>query len=448
MLKFFITTFGCQMNIYDSELMAGILQAYGYQQVFEPRDAGLIIINTCSVREHAEERAFANLWDLYHQAPKKAKKPVFCVAGCTAKKMGEEIFQKYPFVDLVVSPANVYDLPKLVNTFQKTRRKQLAIKNQTSYIKKNFPVIHANKIKALVTIMQGCNNYCAYCVVPYVRGAEISRPLKNIVAEVKGLAKKGYREVTLLGQNVNSYHDSKNDFTDLLKKISSLPGLLRVRFMTNHPKDMSGTLIKAIGQLDKVCGHVHLPLQSGSDRILKAMNRGYTASHFLGLVKALRRAKPDIAITTDIIVGFPGETKKDFQKTLALVKQAKFDASFVFKYSPRPGTSAAELADDVSATEKQRRLELVNLAQQKIARELSQNLIGKEVEVLVEDLATDGKNLFGKTTGYRTVIIDTSLAPGQRSTTNDQRLPLGQLIPVKITSAKNWTLYGKSAIRE
>jgi tRNA-2-methylthio-N6-dimethylallyladenosine synthase len=297
-------------------------------------------------------------------------------------------------------------------------------------------VIHANKIKALVTIMQGCNNYCAYCVVPYVRGAEISRPIKNIVAEAKDLVKKGYREITLLGQNVNSYHDGKNDFTDLLKKISSLPGLLRVRFMTNHPKDMSGALIKAIGKLDKVCGHVHLPLQSGSDRILKAMNRGYTAAHFMGLVNALRRAQPDIAITTDIIVGFPGETKQDFQKTLVLVKQAKFDASFVFKYSPRPGTSAADLTDDVSAAEKQRRLELINLAQQKIARELSQSLIGKTMDVLVEDLATDGKNLFGKTAGYRTVIIKAPPAY------------IGQLIPIKITSAKNWTLYGKSAIRK
>ncbi len=434
MLKFFITTFGCQMNTYDSELMAGILHAHGYQQVFEPQDAGLIIINTCSVRKHAEERAFSNLWDLYHLHSKKAKKPVFCVAGCTAKKMGKEIFQKYPFVDLVVSPSNLYDLPKLVNTFQKTRQKQLAIKDRTGYIKKNFPVIHANKIKALVTIMQGCNNYCAYCVVPYVRGKEISRPLKNITAEVKNLMKKGYREVTLLGQNVNSYHDGRNDFSSLLKKISSLPGLLRVRFMTNHPKDMSGSLIKAIGKLDKVCGHIHLPLQSGSDRVLKAMNRGYTAAHFLGLIKALRRTKPDIAITTDIIVGFPGETKKDFQKTLALVKQAKFDASFVFKYSPRPGTKAAGSANDVSAAEKQRRLELINLAQQKIARELSQSMIGKKVEVLIEDLATDGKNLFGKTAGYRTVIIK---APP---------VYIGQIIPVKITSAKNWTLYGKSAI--
>jgi tRNA-2-methylthio-N6-dimethylallyladenosine synthase len=206
--------------------------------------------------------------------------------------------------------------------------------------------------------------------------------------------------------------------------------------MTNHPKDMSGTLIKAIGRLDKVCGHVHLPLQSGSDRILKAMKRGYTAAHFLGLVRALRRAKPDIAITTDIIVGFPGETKQDFQKTLALVKQAKFDASFVFKYSPRPGTKAAGSADDVSAAEKQRRLELVNQAQQTIARELSQGLIGKTMEVLVEDLATDGKNLFGKTAGYRTVIIKAPPAF------------IGQLIPIKITSAKNWTLYGKSAIKE
>ncbi|MDD5354091.1 MAG: tRNA (N6-isopentenyl adenosine(37)-C2)-methylthiotransferase MiaB [bacterium] len=428
--------------------MAGILHEQGFQQVFEPKDAGLIIINTCSVRKHAEERAFANLWDLYHLTPKTAKKPIFCVAGCTAKKMGEEIFRKYPFVDLVVSPANIYGLPKLVNTFKKTRQKQLAIKNQASYIKKNFPVIHANKIKALVTIMQGCNNYCAYCMVPYVRGAEISRPLKNIVAEVRGLVKKGYREVTLLGQNVNSYHDGKNDFTDLLKKISSLPGLLRVRFMTNHPKDMSGTLIKAIGKLDKVCGHVHLPLQSGSDRILKAMNRGYTAAHFLQLVRKLRQAKQDIAITTDIIVGFPGETKKDFQKTLSLVKQAKFDAAFVFKYSPRPGTTAAELADDVSAAEKQQRLEKINQAQQDIARKLSQSLIGQQVEVLVEDLATDGKNLFGKTAGYRTVIIDASVAPNQRPATSDQQLSLyiGQLIPVKIITAKNWTLYGKSAI--
>jgi tRNA-2-methylthio-N6-dimethylallyladenosine synthase len=434
--NFFVLTFGCQLNSHDSELMAGILHAHGYQQVFEPKDAGLIIINTCSVRKHAEQRAFSNLWDLYNQVPKKAKMPIFCIAGCTAKKMGEEIFRKYPFVDMVVSPANIYDLPKIINNFNKTGQKQLAIKNQTSYIKKNFPVIHTNKVKALVTIMQGCENYCAYCVVPYVRGREISRPLKNITAEVRDLVKKGYREVTLLGQNVNSYHDGKNDFTDLLRKISGLPGLLRIRFMTNHPKDMSDKLIRTIGQLDKVCGHIHLPLQSGSDKILKAMNRGYTAAHFMNLVNKLRRAKPDIAITTDIIVGFPGETKKDCQRTLSVIKQAKFDASFVFKYSPRPGTTAAELADDVSASEKQQRLEMINQAQQKIARKLSQGLIGKNVEVLVEDLATDCKNLFGKTAGYRTVIIK---APSAY---------IGQLIPVKITSAKNWTLFGKSAIKE
>lgn len=430
----FILTFGCQMNTYDSELMAGILHEQGYQQVFEPTDAGLIIINTCSVRKHAEDRAFSNLWDLYNQAPKSGKKPIFCVAGCTAKKMGEEIFKKYPFVDLVVSPANIYDLPKILNAFQKTGKRQLQIQNRTDYIKRNFPVIHANKVKALVTIMQGCENYCAYCVVPFVRGKEISRPVRNIVAEIKGLIKKGYKEVTLLGQNVNSYHDGKNDFTGLLKKISSLPGLLRVRFMTNHPKDMSDKLIKVIGKLDKVCGHIHLPLQSGSDKILEKMNRGYTAAHFLNLVNKLHRSKPDIAITTDIIVGFPGETKKDFQETLSVVKQAKFDASFIFKYSPRPGTTAAELADDVSAAEKQRRLEKINQAQQKIARELSLSLIGQTIEVLVEDLATDGKNLFGKTAGYRTVVIQ---APPKF---------IGQLIPVKITSAKNWTLFGKSAI--
>jgi tRNA-2-methylthio-N6-dimethylallyladenosine synthase len=279
--------------------------------------------------------------------------------------------------------------------------------------------------------MQGCENYCSYCVVPFVRGQEISRPLKNILSEIKGLVKQGYKEVTLLGQNVNSYRDGKADFTNLLAKVNDLAGLKRIRFMTSHPKDMSDKLIEAMAGLEKVCGHVHLPLQSGSDRILKKMNRGYTSAHFLGLVRKLKRANPGITITTDIIVGFPGETSQDFQNTLKVVGQAKFDASFIFKYSPRPGTAASLLEDNVPAAEKQRRLEAVNKLQQEIARRISRGLVGQNLEVLVEDLATDQKNLFGKTTGYRTVVI------------NGTKSHIGKLVPVKITACKNWTLYGK-----
>ncbi len=419
------------MNTYDSEVIAGILHANGYQQIFDPKDAGLIIINTCSVRKHAEERAFANLWDLYHEAPKTAKKPIFCVAGCTAKKMGKEILKKYPFVDIVVSPSNLYDLPKIIATCQKTKKPQLQIEDKIGYIKKNFPVIHTGKIKALVTIMQGCDNYCSYCVVPFVRGKEISRPIKNIVTEIKSLVKKRYKEVTLLGQNVNSYRDGKNDFTDLLKRVNAIPGLKRIRFMTNHPKDMSDKLINTMAKLDKVCRHVHLPLQSGSDWILTKMNRGYTTAHFLGLVRELRQAVPGITITTDIIVGFPGETEDNFRATMEVARQAEFDAAFVFKYSPRPGTNAGLLKDSVPAEIKQSRLEKVNRLQQETALRISRGLIGKTLEVLVEDLATDRKHLFGKTAGYRTVVIK---GPANC---------IGKLIPVKITACKNWTLYGK-----
>jgi tRNA-2-methylthio-N6-dimethylallyladenosine synthase len=431
----FIQTFGCQMNSYDSELIAGIMSKSGYKLVSSAQEAGVIIFNTCSVRKHAEDKFFSNLGRLQEL---KDDGKIFCVAGCTAKKLGEKIFSRAPYVDIIFSPANLYNLPKYLDEFKRTKQKQLHIEDNKDFIGRNYPIARENKIKAMVAIMQGCDNFCSYCVVPYARGREISRPAKNILAEVKELAGQGYKEVMLLGQNVNSYCEGQGSrvkgqgFVELLEEVNTIEGIKRIRFMTSHPKDVGDKLLRAIKDTAKVCEHIHLPVQSGSDKILAKMNRGYTAEHYLNLVDKLRRAVPDIAITTDLIVGFPGETARDFQATLRLMKEADFDAAYTFKYSSRPGTAAAEMDDDVPAEVKKERLEELSNLQEKITGRKNAALVGKTVEVLAE--GQDKKNphlLSGLTRTSKVVKFK-----------GDKKL-IGELVKVKITTSMVWSLEGE-----
>jgi len=349
--KVFIKTFGCQMNVRDSELVAGLLLEKGYKLVDSPEKADVILFNTCSVRENAENRVWGNLGMLRKL---KNKKPnlVIGVIGCMAQKFKIKLFEHSDLVDIVCGPSDEDNLPCLVEEFLESRNKILSVKNINKPRKEILPEYRANKVSAYVSISQGCNNFCSYCIVPYVRGKEISRKSEDVIREIKNLAQKGIKEITLLGQNVNSY---KYGFTKLLKEINSIDGIERINFMTSHPKDATEDLFKTMAELPKIVKHLHLPLQSGSDKILKVMNRGYTAKHYLKLAAKLRQIVPGCNLTTDIIVGFPKETKADFKKTCDLVKKIKFNSAYIFKYSPRPPALSSKLKDNVTQQEKERR---------------------------------------------------------------------------------------------
>ena len=389
----YIKTFGCQMNKYDSEIMKSLLLKEGHKFTDNWQKADVVLVNTCSVRQHAEERVYAYLWKWSNYKKKTNPNLVIGICGCMAQKEGMNLLDKIPYLNLV---CGTYGIPK-INEFIRDLLKNGGRRIETSedYVDFPAPVYEAreNKISAWVTIMRGCNNYCTYCIVPYVRGKEISRCVEEIENEIKELARKGIKEVTLLGQNVNSYTTQKtedrrqkteNGFALLLEKINGIKGIERIRFTTSHPKDMSSVTIEAIRNLPKVCEHIHLALQSGSDKILKLMNRKYTRKHYQELVNKIRAIIPSVSITTDIMVGFPTETKDDFMDTYNFVKEIEFDAAYIFKYSTRPGTKAADVEDDVPEKTKKERLNKLLSLQKRIAQEKNEKLIGKEVEVLVE----------------------------------------------------------------
>ena len=381
----YLATFGCQMNEYDSERMVRMLAVHGYSPVNDPAVADLIILNTCSIREKAEQKVYSLLGRL---RPFKDANPdlVIAVAGCVAQQEGEKLLQQAPYIDLVLGTHAVPRLPELLDQVAAAGKKVCYTSFDYNLTPAPTPE-ESGLIKAFLTIMQGCDNFCSYCVVPYVRGREISRPMESILTEARGLIEQGAREITLLGQNVNSYGRGLGpdvDFALLLENVSELPGLMRLRFTTSHPKDLSPRLIEMIGRGGVVCEHLHLPVQAGSNKVLKAMRRKYTREKYLDLVAALREARPDISLTTDVIVGFPGENEADFRETMDLLDRVRFDGMYSFKYSDRPMTAASAMEDKIEEEVKGRRLSELQAFQKEITVERNLALLGTRQEVLVE----------------------------------------------------------------
>lgn len=405
---FYLETFGCQMNVVDSEQIAALLNGLGYSQVGSAEDADLVLLNTCSVRDKAERKVYGHLGRF---KPIKDKRPdmIIGVGGCVAQQEGEKMLEKVSYLDLVFGTHNIHRLPELIQDVEQNRQRGCATTFEDRDTRLNlFPErTFQESVTRFVTVMQGCDNFCSYCIVPHVRGREISRSSADIITEVKGLVAQGVREITLLGQNVNSYNlksDEDVSFPQLLKLINDIDGLQRLRFATSHPKDLTAELINCFGSLDKLCKHIHLPFQSGSDRILKLMNRGYTVADYLGKVERLKQVCPDIRLTTDIIVGFPGENETDFQATLDLVEQVRYADAFTFLYSPRVETAAAKMADDQSAVQKQQRFDRLLDMQQQISSEIWATDSEQVLSVLVEGESRQGEGqMFGRTTWNRIV---------------------------------------------
>ena len=416
----YIETFGCQMNVSDSEKIVALLKGAGYEPTRDSASADLILLNTCSVRAKAEQKVYQHL-DRFKGAKKGGRRVLIGVGGCVAQQEGEQLLAKVPHLDLVFGTHNLHRLPEMVRAAEEGARLAEVdfLANDTR--RDLFPIDEApGGVTRFVTIMQGCDNFCSYCIVPYVRGREISRRAGDVVAEIDALVAKGVREVTLLGQNVNSYglkEPGGPDFAALLRQLSAIDGLERIRFTTSHPKDISPPLIACFVELPKLCSHIHLPVQAGSDTVLAAMKRGYTRGQYLDVVARLKAARPDIQITGDMIVGFPGETEEDFAQTLSLMEEVRYTDLFSFIYSPRPETAAAKLPDPVDRAEKQSRLERLQALQRAMTLESNQSLVGSLQQVLVEGMSKRGDQLSGRSSGNRVVnfsgdpaLIGTSVA--------------------------------------
>jgi tRNA-2-methylthio-N6-dimethylallyladenosine synthase len=438
MKKFFLRTMGCQMNDHDSEVIKGLLLSLGYDQTEEIEEADLILYNTCCVRENPERKVYGNM-AAYKRLKEANPNLIIGICGCMTQQKAElqNIFQQLPHVDLIFGTHNIHRLPELLARAEVGER-VVEVWDEAPYaeegqdFRENLPVERSHRLKAFVNIIYGCTNFCTYCIVPYVRGREHSRLPESVREEVAALVETGYREITLLGQNVNAYGKDlsmETSFSSLLKELNSIDGLARIRFTTSHPRDMGSDLIHAMASLDKVCEHLHLPVQAGSSRVLRRMNRGYTRENYLDLVEKVRKAVPGIALTTDIIVGFPGETEEDFEQTLSLVEEVGFDSAFTFIYSPREGTPAARYADQVPEEVKKERIYRLIELQNKISAQHIQRLVGTEQEVLVEGRDTQG--LVGRTRTNRQVHFAGS-----------EEL-VGELVTVEITEAGTWTLRGK-----
>ncbi len=383
-MKFYIETYGCQMNERDSEEISSILRMEGLFEVDSPKNADIVFVNTCSVREKPSQKALSAAGRYIKS--KNHRKRIVALCGCFAKQEGEKLRERFPDIDLVFGPQQIKDLPVLLGRVLAGKVSVVDVSDSGYVSEENFSEDFKG-VTAFVNITKGCNNFCSFCIVPYLRGREFSRESRIILDEVKKRVGCGVKEVTLLGQNVNSYLDEKNnvDFVGLLEMVHEIDGLMRIRFTTSHPKDVSDRLIGAFGYLPKLCNHIHLPVQSGSDRILDLMNRKYDRKHYLSIIEKLRKVREDIAITTDIIVGFPTETDEDFGYTMSLLDEIKFDTAFSFKYSPRPLTRAyRELEDDVPENIKEERLGILQERIESIAQEKNRNLKGKCLEVLVE----------------------------------------------------------------
>jgi len=397
----YISTIGCQMNVHDSEQIVALMEKEGYVCTEDENQADLIILNTCSIREKAVQKVYSSLGRFRRLKRNKADL-IIAVGGCVAQQMGERLLMKVPDLDLVFGTHNIHQLPEFIAEIEKTGKRivETTLHEVTPSI--GMPTLpRAGKVTAFVTIMQGCNNFCAYCVVPYLRGREESRTQEDILSEIRSLADRGVREVTLLGQNVNSYAGStsgETGFVGLLNEIEKIEGIKRIRFTTSHPKDISESLIAGFAELNKLCKHIHLPVQSGSDRILSLMKRRYTKSDYLLKVEKLRRSCPDISITSDVIVGFPGETDKDFQETIDMMNEIRFDNLFSFKYSERQGTAALRMDGKVSEPLKLERLKILQALQETHTLEKNRAMEGRREEILVEGFSKNCReDVMGRT---------------------------------------------------
>ncbi|HLW05054.1 MAG TPA: tRNA (N6-isopentenyl adenosine(37)-C2)-methylthiotransferase MiaB [Azoarcus sp.] len=446
MKKLYIRTFGCQMNEYDSDKMADVLGvSEGLETTNSPDDADVILFNTCSVREKAQEKVFHDLGRVKHL---KQAKPdlIIGVGGCVASQEGDAIVARAPFVDVVFGPQTLHRLPTLIAERRRSGRAQVDISFPEIEKFDNLPPARVEGASAFVSIMEGCSKYCTFCVVPYTRGEEVSRPLDDILAEVAGLAQQGVKEVTLLGQNVNAWrgamaHDAEDgelgDFAFLLECVAEIPGIERIRYTTSHPREMTQRVIDAYAKIPKLVGHLHLPVQAGSDRVLAAMKRGYTVLEYKALIRKLRAVRPDLSLSSDFIVGFPGETEADFEKTMQLIEEVGFDTSFSFVYSARPGTLAADLEDNVPQITKLKWLARLQKRIEEQAQAISESMVGSVQRILVEGTSKKSAHeLAGRTENNRVVNF-----PGA------PRL-IGEFVDVTITAALPHSLRGEIVVRE
>ena len=431
-----VDTFGCQQNVADGQKLMGMLQDCGFTLIDEPQEADVVILNTCAVREHAEDRVFGNLGALTH-GKKEHPEQILCLCGCMAQepRVSERVKKSYPMVNLVFGPHALWKFPELLWQVYDSRKRVFSVADEDGSIAEGIPVVREKGVKAWVSIMYGCNNFCSYCIVPYVRGRERSRRPEDVLAEVRELVEAGYKDITLLGQNVNSYGNDLDlgyDFADLLSDIDQIPGEYRIRFMSSHPKDATKKLFDTMARCGHVCKQLHLPFQSGNDRVLQEMNRRYTRRQYLDLIQYAKSVMPGLVVTSDVIIGFPGETEAEAMDTVSLVEEVGFDALFTFIYSPRPGTKAAEMPDPATRQEKQAWFDRLLEVQNAMSAKLHAQYVGSTLRVLVDGLSDDPDYpLASRTDGNRLVRIK-----GPESL-------VGQFADVRITGSNTWALYGE-----
>jgi tRNA-2-methylthio-N6-dimethylallyladenosine synthase len=441
MKKLYIKTFGCQMNEYDSEKMADVLHANdGMTITNDPAEADVILLNTCSIREKAEDKVFSDLGRL-RELKKLKPELLIGVGGCVASQEGQQIISRAPYVDVVFGPQTLHRLPDLIAKRLSSGVSQVDISFPEIEKFDHLPASRQTRGSAFVSIMEGCSKYCSYCVVPYTRGEEVSRPFDDVLTEVAGLAAQGVKEIVLLGQNVNAYIGKMGktnelaDFALLIEYIAEIPGVERIRFTTSHPKEFTQRLIDVYAKVPKLVSHLHLPVQHASDSVLSAMKRGYTVLEFKSIIRRMRAVRPDLCLSSDFIVGFPGETDADFEKLLALVAELQFDNSYCFIFSPRPGTPAANLADDTPYAVKLKRLQTLLALIDSQAERISQAMLGKEERVLIEGIAKDGINLQGRTENNRVIHIPAAIS--------EMDSLIGTMMDIRITEVLAHTLRGE-----
>ena len=441
MKKLYIKTFGCQMNEYDSEKMADVLHANdGMTTTNDPAEADVILLNTCSIREKAEDKVFSDLGRL-RELKKLKPELLIGVGGCVASQEGQQIISRAPYVDVVFGPQTLHRLPDLIAKRLSSGISQVDISFPEIEKFDHLPASRQTRGSAFVSIMEGCSKYCSYCVVPYTRGEEVSRPFDDVLTEVAGLAAQGVKEIVLLGQNVNAYIGKMGktnelaDFALLIEYIAEIPGVERIRFTTSHPKEFTQRLIDVYAKVPKLVSHLHLPVQHASDSILSAMKRGYTVLEFKSIIRRMRAVRPDLCLSSDFIVGFPGETDADFEKLLSLVAELQFDNSYCFIFSPRPGTPAANLADDTPYAVKLKRLQTLLALIDSQAERISQAMLGKEERVLIEGIAKDGINLQGRTENNRVIHIPAAIS--------EMDSLIGTMMEIRITEVLAHTLRGE-----
>lgn len=429
----YLLVYGCQMNQSDAERMMGQLRTIGYERTESMEEADLILINTCCVRETAEDRVYGKIGEI-KRLKRERPELIFGITGCMAQKEGDALIKRAPHIDFVLGTNKVHELTRVVQEIQAERGHVVDVQLGETELLDDVPVARAGSLSAWVPIMYGCNNFCTYCIVPYVRGRERSRLPEDIVREVEEAVKNGYEEVTLLGQNVNSYGKDHKlaDFADLLKMVDEVPGIRRVRFMTSHPKDLSDKVIAAIRDGEHLCEHIHLPVQYGSNRILKAMNRVYTVESYRDLVRRIRAAIPEVSLTTDLIVGFPGETDEDFQQMLDFLREIRYDSAYTFIYSKRSGTPAATMENQVEESVKKERLSALMVVQNEISLAINEKLLGKTLEIMVEGPSkNDAYVWMGRTRTNKIVLFAHA---GEKP---------GDFIDVRITHPQTWVLKGE-----